>query len=141
MDGTFKIWTFNQSISVTLSEKHFYCPKVEILRFILFISLDVSDYLQVSTTVIKCRFGPAGKLYSSSLPKQTCFILALGIWTHIYTANFYPTKTTGQGITGCLQVFPTLSIEKGCKNHSETLCMLWVNPAMPCKHLQCNCVV
>ena len=82
MDGTFKIWTFNQSISVTLSEKHFYCPKVEILRFILFICVDVSDYLQVSTTVIKCRFGPAGKLYSSSLPRQTCFILALGIWTH-----------------------------------------------------------
>ena len=26
-----------------------------------------------------------------------------------------------QGITGCLQVFPALSIEKGCKNHKETL--------------------
>jgi hypothetical protein len=25
-----------------------------------------------------------------------------------------------QGITGCLQVFPAISIEKGCKNHRET---------------------
>ena len=26
-----------------------------------------------------------------------------------------------QSITGCLQVFPAISMEKGCKNHRETL--------------------
>jgi hypothetical protein len=26
-----------------------------------------------------------------------------------------------QGIKGCLQVFPAISLEKGCKNHKETL--------------------
>ena len=29
-----------------------------------------------------------------------------------------------------LQGKPAQSIEKGCKNHKETLCMLWINPVM-----------
>ena len=47
-----------------------------------------------------------------------------------YTADFYPMKTTGLGITGSLQGKPALSMEKGCKNHKETLCMLWINPVI-----------
>ena len=43
---------------------------------------------------------------------------------------FTPWKQQAQGITGCLQVFPALSMEKGCNNHRETLCMLWVNPVI-----------
>ena len=41
-----------------------------------------------------------------------------------HTANSYPMKTTG---TGNYRV-PALPMEKGCKNHKETLCMLWINP-------------
>ena len=36
-----------------------------------------------------------------------------------YTANFYPMKTTGLGITGSLQGKPALSMEKDCKNHKK----------------------
>ena len=43
-----------------------------------------------------------------------------------YPANFYPMKITGTGHF----IFPALSMEKGCKNHRETLCMLWVDPVI-----------
>ena len=36
----------------------------------------------------------------------------------------------GLGIVGSLQGKPALSKEKGCKNHKETPCMLWINPVM-----------
>ena len=43
---------------------------------------------------------------------------------------FTPWKLRGLGITGSLQGKPALSMEKGCKNHKETLCMLWINPVI-----------
>ena len=43
---------------------------------------------------------------------------------------FTPWKLQGLGITGSLQRKPALSMEKGCKNHKETLCMLWINPVI-----------
>ena len=48
----------------------------------------------------------------------------------MYTANLYPSKLRGLGITGSLQGKPALSMKKGCKNHKETLCMLWINPVV-----------
>ena len=36
---------------------------------------------------------------------------------------FTPRKLPGLGIAGSLQGKPVLSMEKGCKNHKETLCM------------------
>ena len=35
-----------------------------------------------------------------------------------------------QGITGTLQGKSAISMEKGCKNQKETLCILWVNPVI-----------
>ena len=43
---------------------------------------------------------------------------------------FSPWKLQGLGITGSLQGKPALSMEKGCKNPKETLCMLWINPVI-----------
>ena len=43
---------------------------------------------------------------------------------------FTPWKLQGLGITGSLQGKPILSMEKGCKNHKETLCTLWINPVV-----------
>ena len=43
---------------------------------------------------------------------------------------FTPWKLRGLQITGSLQGKPVLSMEKGCKNHKETLCMLWMNPVI-----------
>ena len=34
---------------------------------------------------------------------------------------FTPWNLRAQGSMGCLQVFPALSMEKGCKNHIENL--------------------
>ena len=48
----------------------------------------------------------------------------------LYTANFYPMKTTGTGNYGVPAGKSALSMEKGCKNHKETLCMLWINPVI-----------
>ena len=46
------------------------------------------------------------------------------------TANFHPMKTMGTGHYEVSQVFPALFMEEGCKNHIETLCVLWVNPVI-----------
>ena len=55
-----------------------------------------------------------------------------GVTTHPDAALqiFSPWKLRGLGITGSLQGKPALSLEKGCKNHKETLCMLWINPVI-----------
>ena len=47
----------------------------------------------------------------------------------MYAEIFLTMKAKGTGHYGCLQVqvFPALSMEKGCKNHRETLCMFWIN--------------
>ena len=43
-----------------------------------------------------------------------------------YTANFYPMKITGTGNYGVpAGKTCTISMEKDCKNHKETQCMLW----------------
>ena len=47
-----------------------------------------------------------------------------------YTAIFTPWKLRGLGIMESLQGKPALSMEKACKNHKETLCMLWLNPVI-----------
>ena len=41
-----------------------------------------------------------------------------------------PWQLQGLGITRSLQGKPALSMEKGFKNHKETLCMLWINPVI-----------
>ena len=45
------------------------------------------------------------------------------IWFCYRTKHYTPWKLRTQGIMGCLlHVYPALSMEKGCKNHRETLC-------------------
>ena len=49
----------------------------------------------------------------------------------LYTLQILtPWKVWGLGITGSLQRKHALSMEKGCKNHKEILCMLWINPVI-----------
>ena len=48
----------------------------------------------------------------------------------MYTANFYPMKTTGTGKYGVPAGKTCTSQEKGCKNPKETLCMFWINPVI-----------
>ena len=49
---------------------------------------------------------------------------------YCYTANFYPMKTTGTGNCGVPEGKSALCMEKGCKNHKETLAMYIVDK--PC---------
>ena len=62
---------------------------------------------------------------------NVCILPDLNTQPFFYTANFYPMKTTGSGNYGVpAGGKPALSMEKGCKNHKETLCMLWINPVI-----------
>ena len=57
-------------------------------------------------------------LYGFGIKLKALFTSALQIFT--------PWKLRGPGIMGSLQGKPALSMEKGCKNHKETLCMTYV---------------
>ena len=39
-------------------------------------------------------------------------------------------KTKRTGNCGVPAGKPALSMEKSCKNHKETLCLLWINPVI-----------
>ena len=87
--------------------------------------IQITTVVKFKTSILKFRGNP--NVINRTILNLPCvlesfFLINLG---NHYSANFYAMKTTGS-----LQGKPALSMEKGCKNHKETLCMLWINPVI-----------
>ena len=67
-----------------------------------------------------CHWSDLASFHSKKVLVEDLYSITL----HIFT----PWKLRGLEIMGSLLGKPALSMEKGCKNHKETLCMLWINP-------------
>ena len=119
---------------------HYLCKK-----FLVFHSPGILFVISLNAWPVYISNGLDTDLYFSFTVSKTCplrgkmsRIFSLPGRVSINVSNkrvstlqiFTPWKLRGLGITGSLQGKPALSMEKGCKNHKETLCMLWINPVI-----------